>query len=89
MFQRLAPLQRNVIKAKRDVLAFGMWNTIEEQDSDECIDLLMTKIVSSSLAPFSLIKLNMESSLFNGKISLTCKNFNSEKRGPGYSVNSG
>ena len=60
MFQRLAP-SRNVFKPKRDVLAFGMWNTIEERLSYECIDLLITKIVFSSSGTFSLIKQNMKS----------------------------
>ena len=55
MFQRLAP-SRNVFKPKRAVLAFGMWNTIEERLSYECIDLLITKIVFSSSGTFSLIK---------------------------------
>ena len=65
-----------------------MWNTIEERVSCECIDLLMTKIVFSSSGTFSLIKSNMKSSLVNQKIALTFNNFNSEKRGRVYSVNS-
>lgn len=46
-----------------------MWNTIEEQVLYECIDLLMTKIVFSSLRTFSFIKSKMKSSLINEKIS--------------------
>ena len=59
-----------------------MWNTIDERVSYECIDLLMTKIVFSSSGTFTLINLNMKSSLVNEKLSLFFKNFNSEKRGP-------
>ena len=73
---------------KSGVLTFGMWNTIEERVSFECIDLLMTKIVFISLGTFSLIKSNMKSSLVNEKISLTFNTFNSEKRGPVGSLNS-
>ena len=63
----------NVFKPKHDVLAFGKWNTIEEQVSYECINLLMTKFVSSSSGTFSLIKSNMKSSLVDEKISLIFK----------------
>ena len=84
MFRRLAPSQRNAFEPKRDVLAFGMWNIIEERISHECIGLLMTKIVFNSSETFSLKKSN----LVNEKISLTFNNFNSEKSEPVCSVNS-
>ena len=74
-----------MFKPKRNVLAFGMWSTIEEQVLYEFIDLLMTKTVFSSSRTFSLIKANMKSSLVNEKTSLTFNDFNSEKRGPVYS----
>ena len=75
-------------RTKGGVLTFGMWNTIEERDSFECLDLLMTKILFISSGTFSLMKSNIKSSLVNEKISLTFNNFNSEKRGPVCSVNS-
>ena len=52
------------------ILAFGMWNTIEERVSYECyIDLLLTQIVFSSSGTFSSIKSNMKSS-FNSVIPI-------------------
>ena len=82
MFQRLASSKRNIFKPKRDDLAFGMWNTIEERVSYECMSLLMTEIVFRSSGTFLLIKSNMKSSLVKEKISLTFNNFNPDKRGP-------
>ena len=67
-----------MFKSKSDVLAFGMWNTIEDQVSYECNinDMLMTKIVFSSSGTLLLMKLNRKSSLVDEKMSLTFNNFN-------------
>ena len=66
-------------KPQRDVLSFGLWNTIEERVSYECTNLLMTKIVLRSFGTFSLIKSNIKSSLVKEKMSLAFNNFNIEK----------
>ena len=69
-----------MLKAQRDILAFAIWNTIEERVSYECTDLLMTKIVLNSFGTFSLIESNMKSRLVKEKMSLAFNNFNTEKK---------
>ena len=71
-------------KPQRDVLSFGLWNTIEERVSCECTNLLMTKIVLSSFGTFSLVKSNIKSSLVKEKMSLAFTNFNIEKNDDQY-----
>ena len=71
-------------KPQRDVLSFGLWNTIEERVSYECTNLLMTKIVLSSFGTFSLVKSNIKSSLVKEKMSLAFTNFNIEKNDDQY-----
>ena len=58
-----------MFKPYRDILAAGMWNTIEDRVSCEYINLLITKIDFSSSDIFSLIKSILKSSLINKKIS--------------------
>ena len=58
-----------MFKPNRDILAFGMLDTIEERVSCEYMNLLITKTIFSSSGNLSLIKSILKSSLINENIS--------------------